>query len=625
MHDIIPVLTKEDKLRSIGWFAIWWIENFCIIGSPPVTTQAQRFTPEYAEFVVNAYALDKRGRRMFDKVFLARPKGCNKSGLAGLLALFEGFAPCRFDHWAKGGETYTFLGRTYRYRKGEPVGRVIQSPDILCVATAEDQTGNIYDVCYANCTQGPLSRLRGVGLDPGLTRIGLPEGGQISYGTGGASAKDGGKQTFVTADETHLYTKKQVKDMYSTLQRNLAKRSDAEPWILETTTMFRPGENSIAETTFKTAWLVQEGKAKHSQHVLFDHRYSSLSIADLADEKKLRRALMESYGSAMKSPDGYDHLILPDGRITRVNPKTGRDSEGHTLLSKGVEPGPSKDGWCDVDRIMANIYDPQSDVNDSVRYFLNSLTSSSDAWLTEAQIQSHLVGRDTYVGLRSHEVMDKWREFIKPGERITLGFDGSISDDATALVGCRVSDGLLFLVKLAQKPDGPDGAGWRVDRDALDAKVQWMFEHYNVVGFFADVNPWESMIAKWELLYGDRLMVSPRIRGERIRFYTNSWTREVYQNLVTMHGNFEYPYVPATEKEPVIGDIGLLADPRLVDHFRNARRRDRSFGYLIFKETPDSPKKIDAAMAGMLAYAARMKVVGEAEVEEPVQFLPISL
>ena len=85
------------------------------------------------------------------------------------------------------------------------------------------------------------------------------------------------------------------------------------------------------------------------------------------------------------------------------------------------------------------------------------------------------------------------------------------------------------------------------------------------------------------------------------------------------------PLSGATEKEPVICDIGLLADPRLVDHFRNARRRDRSFGYLIFKETPDSPKKIDAAMAGMLAYAARMKVVGEAEVEEPVQFLPISL
>ena len=152
-----------------------------------------------------------------------------------------------------------------------------------------------------------------------------------------------------------------------------------------------------------------------------------------------------------------------------------------------------------------------------------------------------------------------------------------------------------------------------------------MFDHYNVVGFFADVNPWEPMIAKWELMYGDRLTVSPRARGERIRFYTNSWTREVYQNLVTMHSNFDYPYVVASERKPVIGDIGLLADPRLVNHFRNARRRDRSFGYLIFKETPDSPKKIDAAMAGMLAYAARMKVVGEAEEVKPKQFLPISI
>ena len=625
MHDIIPTLTREDKLRSIGWFAIWWIENFCVIGSQPVVDVPFRFTPEYAEFMVNAYALRKDGRRLFNKVFLSRPKGCNKSGLAGVIALFEAFAPCRFDHWARGDETYVFLGRTYHYRKGEPVGRVIQGPDILCIATAEDQTGNIYDVCYANCTQGPLARLRGIGLDPGLTRISLPEGGQISYGTGGAASKDGGKQTLLLADETHLYTKSQVKKTYDTLSRNLPKRADAEPWILETTTMFKPGDESVAETTFKTAWMVQEGKAKHKQHVLFDHRYSSLSVTDLADEKKLKHALMESYGSAAKSSDGYDHLMLPDGRVTRVNPKTGRDSEGHTLLSNGVEPGPSKDGWCDLEGFMERIYDPQNEVNESIRYFLNSLTSSSDAWLTEDQIQEHIVGRDAYVGLQPYEIADRWMEFIKPKERITLGFDGSISDDATALVGCRVSDGLLFLVKLAQKPDGQDGSGWRVDRDAFDAKVQWMFDHYNVVGFFADVNPWEPMIAKWELMYGDRLTVSPRARGERIRFYTNSWTREVYQNLVTMHGNFEYPYEAAKERNPVIGDIGLLADPRLVNHFRNARRRDRSFGYLIFKETPDSPKKIDAAMAGMLAYAARMKVVGEAEEVKPKQFLPISI
>ena len=137
MHDIIPTLTREDKLRSIGWFAIWWIENFCVIGSQPVVDVPFRFTPEYAEFMVNAYALRKDGRRLFNKVFLSRPKGCNKSGLAGVIALFEAFAPCRFDHWARGDETYVFLGRTYHYRKGEPVGRVIQGPDILCIVTGK--------------------------------------------------------------------------------------------------------------------------------------------------------------------------------------------------------------------------------------------------------------------------------------------------------------------------------------------------------------------------------------------------------------------------------------------------------------------------------------------------------
>ena len=62
--------------------------------------------------------------------------------------------------------------------------------------------------------------------------------------------------------------------------------------------------------------------------------------------------------------------------------------------------------------------------------------------------------------------------------------------------------------------------------------------------------------------------------------------------------------------------IRLLADPRLVGHFRNARRRDNAYGYAIYKETPKSPKKIDACIAGILAYAARSKYLSQLKEEE---------
>lgn len=623
MHDIIPKVTLDQKRRSMGFFAVWWIETFCVVGSPPAEDEPMVFTPEYAEFLVNCYALDESGRRLFDRVFLSRPKGSNKSGLAALVVLFESLAPCRFDHWAEAGETYEFLGRTYYYQEGEPVGRLIQGSRVALAANSEDQTGNVYDVVYHNCMQGPLAQLRGVGMDVGQTRILLPEecgGGEIRPATSGAASRDGGLQTFLVLDESHLFVGR-AKSMARTLMRNLTKRGGDEPWSLQTTTMYQPGLNSLAEDTYRTAWSVAEGKVKHDQRTLFDHRYAVLGVDELGNEKKLVHALMESHGSVAKSVDGYDHLILPDGRVTRVNPETGKDDEGYSLASPGVEPGPSEHGWVMLDKPKNEILNAGTDPSEAIRYYLNSLTSAMDAWLLESQIQAHLVGKDMYLSGDRRQMMDAWKNVIHADDEITLGFDGSISDDSTALVGCRVRDGLLFLIKLESKPDDARAADWRVDREAFDGMVRYMFAHYNVVAFFADVNPWESMIDSWERDFSDKLAVGPRGRNStKIKYWTGTWSRDVYQALVTMAANFTYEMKPVPRHaEPDVSSIALLADPRLVDHFRNARRRERSFGYLVFKETPNSPKKIDAMMAGLLAYTARNRYLTDGVKEEDTE------
>ena len=176
-----------------------------------------------------------------------------------------------------------------------------------------------------------------------------------------------------------------------------------------------------------------------------------------------------------------------------------------------------------------------------------------------------------------------------------------------------------------QKPDDARAADWRVDREAFDGMVRYMFGHYNVVAFFADVNPWESMIDAWERDFSDKLAVGPRGRNStKIKYWTNNWSRDVYQGLVNMAANFTYEMkqVPR-HAEPDVSSIALLADPRLVAHFRNARKRERSFGYLVFKETPNSPEKIDAMMAGLLAYTARNRYLTDGVKEEDVtQFIP---
>ena len=157
-------------------------------------------------------------------------------------------------------------------------------------------------------------------------------------------------------------------------------------------------------------------------------------------------------------------------------------------------------------------------------------------------------------------------------EPITLGFDGSVSDDSTALVGCRVSDGMLFLIKLESAPDGPEKATWRVNRDAFDGMVRWMMDNYNVVGFFADVAYFEQMIGGWEKDYGKKLKVGPRKGGDKIKFWTNNWHKDMQVALDNAHTAFRYPYTePERKSKPIKDDIALLADPRLVNHFRNAR------------------------------------------------------
>ncbi|HEX6686563.1 MAG TPA: hypothetical protein VF062_27575 [Candidatus Limnocylindrales bacterium] len=61
--------------------------------------QGQKVTldDELTEFVVDTYALDPSGRRLYDSAFFSRAKGRDKSGQASRFVLFEGFAPCRFD------------------------------------------------------------------------------------------------------------------------------------------------------------------------------------------------------------------------------------------------------------------------------------------------------------------------------------------------------------------------------------------------------------------------------------------------------------------------------------------------------------------------------------------------
>lgn len=539
----------HDRNVSLGHLAVWWMETFTVHGPGAVVGQHPRFGDEYYGFVVDAYALNSTtGRRLYDSVFLSRPKGCDKSGLAAKLALFEAFGPSRFAGWARGGETYEYLGRVYTYSKGEPMGRAVVSPFVRILATEEEQTGNTFATIHYNLTSSaaPLFDLQAWGVVPGLSKIVIPGGGQIVRSTSGASSKDGGLETFVVFDETHLYNTPQLHEMYDTVNDNLGKRElDAEPWYIETTTMYQPGEESVAEATFEYADLIEEGRARKPR-LLFDHRWGE--VQDLRDEAALRAGFVEAYGDALE--------------------------------------------WNSLDGLVAKAYDPRRKATRTRRMRLNAVVAAANAWVSPEDW--------TPRGLRArraltHRLKLAW-DFVRPwrGDEITLGFDGSLSSDATALVACRVRDRYLFPLHIQEQPDGPEADGWEVDQDAVDAAVAQAFKKYKVVGFYADPPYWQDWVRNWAKDFGEGLVVKASAKNE-IAWYTKRDVQmaEALELLST-----------AIASGTMSHDDDSKLGRTMTRHFLNARRWSRRGGTVIGKEKKNSPRKIDAAVAATLAFQA---------------------
>jgi hypothetical protein len=286
-------MAKTEPLLTLGFSAISWIEHFLVHGPGDVQGQEIELDDEFAAFIVKGYRLNRNGSRRIRRAFLSRAKGRSKSGLAGFIACFEALGPCRFDHFAEKGEVSDW---GYEYAAGEPVGRPLTYAEVLCVATEEGQAGNTYDGIYYmlhpdTCSEA-LLEVYGR-LDVGLTRINLPnKRGFIEPVTSADTSADGGKSTFIVADETHLWILPRLKRLHGIMTRNLLKRKVASGWMLETSTMYGAGEGSVAEGTHAYAKSPAAGAA-----LLFDHRQAA-DTWDLTKRRERILALREAYGPA---------------------------------------------------------------------------------------------------------------------------------------------------------------------------------------------------------------------------------------------------------------------------------------------------------------------------------------
>ena len=558
----------HNRKRSLGWLATWWIETFVVHGRGGAQGMAIEYGDEYTGFIVDCYAHDAAGKRFYNSAFFSRPKGTDKSGLAAALVLFEAFGPARFAGWAKGGETYEFLGRTYEYVRGEPMGKAVRSPVVKIMATEEGQTGNVFDNVYYNLTDenAPLYALKAVyGVDAGKTRVLIPHnGGSITPSTAGAASKDGGLETFAVFDETHLYETPTLRSMYDTVVRNLSKRRKEGTWFIETTTMYEPGAESVAEDTYFLADQIEEGKARRPR-LLFDHRWANVTSLD-----------------KIKVPDptkrGGKRIETEAEYLERLR-DAFYESFGDAIA------------WNDVEGMLDDLFDPRRSEEDTIRYFFNAVVAGKNAWLKLADWTK--IGIQQILG-DAKAAGEKLR--IRPpmrGDTIALGFDGSLNSDATVLIGCRIEDGYVFPIGIWEAPDSKEAKHWQVDHQEVEAVLAETFKKFKVVAFLADPPHWRDYVDRWETKYGPDLVVKST-DAKPITFET---AQHVQMAKI----------VERTETAIRSGELRHGNHKVLTRHVLNAHRWKRSAGDVIGKDRKGSSKKMDAAIGMCLAVEGRAR------------------
>jgi hypothetical protein len=422
-------------------------------------------------------------------------------------------------------------------------GRPVDMPWVQIAATAESQTKNTMRMVRAFAPKGSAV-VKEHDLDPGKTvYYKLPEG-TLEVITSSSTAAEGAESSFIVADETeHWKPSNGGPEMAATLEDNLAKSGSR---LLETANAWVPGQDTVAEASWD-AWVAQEeGRLKaDAGRILYDARIAPPDT-DMADYDSLTAALRHVYGDC-------DWKRGDDGEI-------------------------------DVRPLVERIWSPKSAPSESKRKYLNWPASHDDALLTA----------DEWSALADHG------RVVDPAEQVVLFFDGSKSRDATAIIGCCVSDGHVFVPTWAGgstvwEPDPSHDTDDVVPVHEVDLAVDEVFARYQVAGFFGDVAEWESFVKiEWPRRHGAGLQVlaqpsgrDPQAIAWDMRSHTMEFTRAV----------------ELFEAEVREGRFSHDGHPVLHRHVLNMRRRPNRYGVSVGKDSPSSSKKIDA---GVCAIGARM-------------------
>lgn len=527
--DRLVTLPEGTPDLTLGWGAAKWAMTYLRQPNGPRAGEAFRPTPQQLDFLLWWYAVDESGSWLFQHAVRRLSKGSGKSPWAGVLALLELCGPTRLKDWDADVP-------------GGCVGKPVAMPLVQVAATAESQTENTMRMVRAFAPKGSKVATA-YALDPGKQQYNMAPEGTLRVLTSSSTAAEGAESSFTIADETEWWIPSNGgPDFHSTLIDNLTKSGSR---MVETCNAWVPGIESVAESSWDSWVLQEEGSYPTAGQILYDARVAPPNT-DLADDASLTAALEFVYEGCW---------------------------------------------WQDIAPIKARIWSPKARPDESQRKYLNQPTASAYAWVTPQEWSA--------IADPAHVVPD--------GADVALFFDGSKSRDATALVGCEIETGHVFTVGVWE-PDPSHSSTETVDFAAVDGAVQRAFDRYKVLAMFADVREWESYaLTEWPQRHGDDIVVwaAPASRPPQpIAWDMRAHVTEFAKAVEACHQEIEN------------GDFTHDGDSRTARHVGNAHRHPVRELISIAKESPDSPRKVDAAVCVAGARMVRRIVLGSKDYDK---------
>lgn len=243
-------------------------------------------------------------------------------------------------------------------------------------------------------------------------------------------------------------------------------------------------------------------------------------------------------------------------------------------------------GWVSERRILSEIKDTATGEAEARRFFLSEITAGT---------------KDAVNPVR-WDVLARTDDPLRPGDAITLGFDGSRSRDATSIRACRIRDGRLFHLRVWEPDDNPK---WRVPRPEVDQTMRDAFGAYEVWYLYADPFRWQDYLDTWAAQWPGRVVEFPTNVDTRMdaaieRFMTAFRTDELSHdgNEVSSRHAKNAAMAKGKRKPPREDDQGAAAEHYL-------RVVKKKHGLLI-----------DDFVAGILAYEARGKAIEDGALTE---------